>query len=414
MKILKFEAENVKRLGVVEITPQGNVVIVGGKNGAGKTSCLDAIEYALAGKRSIPDRPLRDGEEHGHVVCELDDLVVRRTFTAAGGGQLVVANKDGARYQTPQAILDKLAGTLTFDPLEFCRMDRKRQLETLRALVGIDLSQLNVQRQAVYDERAEVNRKIERRRIELEGMPEPDPTLPDEEVATSVLLKELETAEALDRAAQEVEREARDAATRRDELHADFIRLHAAAEEAARKWGESVDEADRLRATASEASSGLQDLEAIRGRLRSVDETNAAVREKRHRAAVERDLATATSEAAGLTKTLAEIDRNKARMISEAAMPVRGLSFDEAGVTFKGLPFDQAASSEQLRVSIAMGIALNPKLRILLIRDASLLDEHGLELVADMAERHDMQVWLERVGEGKECTVVIEDGRIKT
>jgi len=35
MKIVALSAENVKRLTAVEIKPDGSVVIVGGKNGAG-------------------------------------------------------------------------------------------------------------------------------------------------------------------------------------------------------------------------------------------------------------------------------------------------------------------------------------------------------------------------------------------
>ena len=33
--------------------------------------------------------------------------------------------------------------------------------------------------------------------------------------------------------------------------------------------------------------------------------------------------------------------------------------------------------------------------------------------VADMAEKADGQVWLERVGDGDECSVIIEDGQVK-
>ena len=46
MKILKLQAENVKRLKVVEITPDGNVIMIGGPNDAGKSSVLDSMEYA--------------------------------------------------------------------------------------------------------------------------------------------------------------------------------------------------------------------------------------------------------------------------------------------------------------------------------------------------------------------------------
>ena len=152
MKIIKLKAENVKRLEAVTITPDGNLVVIGGRNAQGKTSVLDSITYALAGALSHPDRPIRDGEDKAKIVCELDDLIVTRTFTPKGGS-LIVSNKEGAKYASPQAMLDELTGKLTFDPLAFSRMPPKEQVNTLKSLVGLDFSELDAKRQALYDER---------------------------------------------------------------------------------------------------------------------------------------------------------------------------------------------------------------------------------------------------------------------
>ena len=94
-------------------------------------------------------------------------------------------------------------------------------------------------------------------------------------------------------------------------------------------------------------------------------------------------------------------------------MPIDGLSFDSDGVYFKGVPFSQASSAEKLRVSVAMGIAMNPELKVLLIRDGSLLDQKNLKLIAGMANDSGHQVWVERVGSGEECQVIIEDGYVQ-
>jgi hypothetical protein len=59
-----------------------------------------------------------------------------------------------------------------------------------------------------------------------------------------------------------------------------------------------------------------------------------------------------------------------------------------------------------------MGFALHPRLKILLIRDGSLLDENNLKTVAEMAQEHDGQVWIERVSKGAECSVIIENGLV--
>ena len=60
-----------------------------------------------------------------------------------------------------------------------------------------------------------------------------------------------------------------------------------------------------------------------------------------------------------------------------------------------------------------MGLALNPKLKVLLIRDGSLLDEANLKMLCEMAQAADAQLWIERVGDGQEVSVVIEDGKVR-
>src|SRR4051812_37263172 len=65
MKIISLHAENVKRLKAVDITPDSPTVVIAGKNGQGKSSVLDSILLALAGKDAakLMTRPIRDGAE---------------------------------------------------------------------------------------------------------------------------------------------------------------------------------------------------------------------------------------------------------------------------------------------------------------------------------------------------------------
>ena len=52
VKINSLELENVKRIKAVQLEPAANgLTIIGGKNGQGKTSVLDAIAWALGGDR---------------------------------------------------------------------------------------------------------------------------------------------------------------------------------------------------------------------------------------------------------------------------------------------------------------------------------------------------------------------------
>lgn len=435
-KIISLKAENVKRLKAVTITPDGNLVVVGGKNGQGKTSCLDSIMYALAGGKSLPKVPVRRGEEKATVELDLGDLIVKRTFTAAGGTALQVTNKQGLKHPSPQAILDAMVGTLSFDPLEFARgskpEDDRRRADTIRALVGLDFSKHNAEYKTLFDERTMVGREVRTLESRLSVLPQPKAGLPADEVSAESILKEQQEAatknadnqkqrvgaEQLRRSANELAHEENAIRMQIESLESDVIRLQQ--QIAAKKIQKSdlavkAESARKTAVTAEEKVTKLQDIDLtpFTTKLRDVETTNLAVRQQRERSKVADDLKAKKASVDSLTAKLEGIDKAKRDSIAAAKFPVDGLSVSESGeVLFNGLPFSQASGAEQLRVSVAIGLALNPKLRVLLIRDGSLLDEEGLGLVAELAAQADAQVWMERVETDGHVSVIIEDGMV--
>ena len=115
-----------------------------------------------------------------------------------------------------------------------------------------------------------------------------------------------------------------------------------------------------------------------------------------------------------ITKQIEHLDKVKKDAFLEAKFPVEGLSVDADGVTYNGIPFGQCSSAEQLKVCVAIATALNPKIRVIRVADASLLDEESMQMIQTLAEEQDIQIWLERVTDGKDPVgVVIEDGTVK-
>lgn len=431
MKIIRLTASNVKRLKAVEIAPQGHVVTITGRNGSGKSSTLDAIQYALAGKDAICREPLRRGEKKGMVECDLGEYVVRRTFTEGGGGTLTVRAPDGAIYPSPQALLDRLNGRLTFDPLAFARMDPKQQAETLRGLLGLDFAAQEAERARIYAERTAVNAAGKALRARYDAMPH-HPDAPEAEVSASEILAEQEQAQRRNEKVRDLraradakrdrasacERARLSAAASVDEAKAEIVRWQKVLAERERELAAATTEAENAKAeavaTMQDASEPEQDLAPFRARIAEVEATNRKVRENRARAELGRELDQRRAESQRLTDAIEAIDRAKAEAIAAARMPVEGLGFDATGlVTLHGLPFDQASQAEQIKVSVAMGLALNPTLKVLLVRDASLLDADSLALVAQMAQEADAQVWLEEVESDDPCAIEIVDGAVK-
>jgi hypothetical protein len=63
------------------------------------------------------------------------------------------------------------------------------------------------------------------------------------------------------------------------------------------------------------------------------------------------------------------------------------------------IPFDQKSSAEQLRISTQLAMAFDPELRVIYVKDGSLLDEKTLAIFQEMAKEKDYMVLVEIVGE---------------
>jgi DNA repair exonuclease SbcCD ATPase subunit len=394
VKIVALQAENIKHLKVVNIRPDGSLVVVGGDNEAGKSSLLDSIEYALGGAGSIPPKPIRDGKQKARVVVDLGDIEVTRTFTEKGTN-LTVKNKDGKSFASPQTMLDQLVGELTFDPLEFANMDAKRQRSVLKKLVGLDFDQLDADYKKIFDERTVVNRRGKDLKSTLDGMERHD-GVPDIEVS----IKELgdKYAFALDQN-QKVDVLQSEITGSLEEIDGLQKRIDMLLKDVKQKQ-KALD------------STAVVDVASLQKQMSDLDDTNVKVRANKKFAQTELELVALREKSLSLCEEMSDIAGTKEKTLAKAQFPIEGLDIDGEGVTFDDLPFSQCSSGQKIKISVAIGLAMNPKLRVLLIREGSLLDAKNLEMVAKMAKEADAQIWIERVSKGSECSVIIEDGSV--
>ena len=395
MKIIELRAENVKRLKAVHITPDGTLQVVGGRNAQGKSSVLDAIWLALGGGKAgkATTLPIRDGEDHASVTLDLGELVITRTWTGSNTA-LKVTSAEGASFSSPQKMLDALVGQLTFDPLEFTRLSAKDQRDALVGLVDlpIDLDELDRQRAGLFADRTAVGQ--EGKRI---GDVKVDPDLPGAETSMSDAVAAL----------REAERKSDEANQVRANLEA--------AETTVEQLKESLAKAETYAAQCQSDVDGLGDAPdpaPLAARLETLEEENQRIRANNTERARATEKEQLREKYAGLTQAIDSLDAAKRDALAAAEFPVDGLGFDETGVTYQGVPFSQASSAEQIRVSLAMAMAANPKLRVIRILDGSLLDDEAMTAIREQVAERDFQLWIERVGDADEGAVIIEDGSI--
>lgn len=419
MKILGLKINDILGVTVVSIEPDGTLTVLGGDNGAGKSSVIKALWMALGGAKNIPDEPIRHGASQGSVELVLDDLVVSLVLKASKAPNLTVKTRDGKRFPGgPQKMLDSLVGRLSFDPLEFQRMKPPQQADVLRSLVPeLDFEVMDADRKSFYDERTDVNRDAATEQARANGMASHEDA-PDEEVSVVELMAELQKAQQHNQDIRnrqaEYERLQKDIQAIRGEregIESDIQTLQDQVKSMLE--GQAAREGQRETMEANLNKVKAIDTGEVEERITASEDTNRMVREKKARGELMQRVVELKTQSSQLTDEIKDIDEAKVKALKEAKLPVDGLNLTEAGVTFGGLPFEQASDAEQLRVSMAMALAMNPELKLCCIRDGSLLDSKSLELVRQMAEAADAQVIMERVGVDEHTTVVLEDGTVK-
>lgn len=408
--VIGLQVENFKRINAVHINPDPTnpLVEISGANAQGKSSVIEALWSALesssAAKATRTTKPVRDGEKKATVRVDLGDIIVTRTWTDTGTTKLEVTSAEtGAKYPSPQKLLDGLMGKLSFDPLAFTRMSSKEQVNTLLDLVDldVDLDELAKEREAVFSQRTDVGRE----KKALGTIPSINEDLPAEETSASEIIGRLRAAQ--QQAAKNAEAIHNLEAYRQrvQDIEAEIKELQERLEAGNRYVAEVEQQVANLPTPESE--------DELNEQLATVEERNAAIRannQARDAASRANDLDTQYQE---LTDQIAAIDTRKNDALSTAKFPLEGLSFDADGVTFQGVPLGQASSAEQIRVSCALAAAMNPNVRVMRVEDGSLLDRDSRKMLAELAAEQDFQVWMELVDETGTVGIVIEDGHVK-
>ncbi len=428
MKIVKLTVSNIMRLSAVEMEPNGSVIVIGGRNAQGKSSVLAAIEMALGGGKHAVDQPVRAGAESGSIIADLGEIQVERHFSADGGSSLKVRSANGAVFPSPQAMLDALVGKLTFDPLAFSRAKPTDQANTLRQLAKIDTTDLDTEKQILFASRTDVNREVERLAGAMSQIPDPPAgvDVPDVEPDVVNLVGQLDAlgkrnserakyAVAAAAAATRVENEKKAFEDADQEVARSFAAWEWAKMESGRRAAlvnAAMDDAYSTRESAAKAQAEMEPDVDIKQRIADSQKISALVRAKIKKAETTAAWFAKAGEATVMTTRLNQIAEERRKRIADAAYPIAGLKLGDDAVMFNDIPLSQASGAEQLRVSVSIGLALNPKLKVMIVRDGSLLDEGGMKLLEELATAADGQVWLERVSTGKEVQFLIEDGHI--
>lgn len=405
MKVDSVEIEYFKRVTHVAIYTSGQSVELVGKNEAGKSSVLDAIRAAMAGAKAIDPAPLHDGQRKGSIKLAVGELIIERHFSRGNvKGRLTITDPSGRKWG--QRDLDELWGMFTFDPLAFTRLQPRQQVEQLQALAGDAfvqrLAELDSAIKVATRRRADAKRDLER----IGQVAVPEKVAP---VDITEVHQQLESADAFNRRQRQLRRDLDTIMNRCGKAQTAVAEAEKALKAAQHELAladQALDEAPKPEAEidTSDLTQKIVDASRINAAAGEYDRAVGKLTQRTHAAQVVNEF----------EDQIAELRGTRAAHAASVQLPVPGLTWTPDGVELHGLPFEQHSSSKRLRVAALIGMAQSPALRIMRVDDGSLLDQDSFNELLQLAEDHDVQLWVETVGaghEGDHLIVEIVDGQ---
>lgn len=214
MKIKKIRIKNM--YGITEYEGDGKSIELDGTNGAGKSSVIDAIRYALTNKS---DRKyiVRNGETEGEILIETDNGLRINRKARTNQVDYKSVKKDGREVGSPESFLKDIFSPLQLSPVEFMEKSEKEQnaiildmiqydwnLQTIREWFGeipdwvsYDqnilqvLNDIQSEKGAYFQNRQDVNRDIRNKRSFIEDIADSIPAGYEAEKWENMNLSEL-------------------------------------------------------------------------------------------------------------------------------------------------------------------------------------------------------------------------------
>lgn len=415
--ITALEAENVKRIKAVALTPAPTgLTLVGGNNNQGKTSVLDALAWALGGERFRPTAAQRDGAvapAHLKVTLSNGVIVERKGKNAS----LTVTDPTGRR--SGQQLLNAFAEPLALDLPRFMDASDKEKADILLRIIGIgaELHTRDLEIKGLYDKRTFTGQLAAQKKHFAEEMIS-YPEAPDEPVSASELIRQQQDILARNGENQrlraqyaELEQQVQQCVDELKRTRERIATLQQLADELDAKHTKLFNQRETARKTVSQLQDeSTAELEAS---IRDIEETNRKVRANLEKSRAEDEAAQYASEYDRLTESIQQKRADRMALLNGADLPLPGLSVEDGVLTYKGKHWRDMSGSDQLRVAAAIVRRLNPDCGFVLLDKLEQMDMTTLQEFSAWLEAEGLQAIATRVSTGSECQIIIEDGMVK-
>lgn len=409
MKVKELRISHLRNVIQAEFSFDENLVKISGKNGAGKSTVIDGIFLAILGKtyigkgRSV-ENLISQGEKKTEIEVILEGngkkLKIERKITESGNTGLDIWSSDWSKLQ--QKDLNLLLSEFTIDPLKFTGMTTKEQIEIIRTIAWVDTTEIEQKIDAKFEERKGANAILKEYSQTLQNLWTPEYV---EKVDTSALRMDLQNRIVHNAKQDEI---ARTIVQKQEEQKRNLAKIEELKREisALETANQSIDSQIIL---SKRTLSEKQDIAEIQDKITNAEAINAKAVEFEKYKDLKEKTTQAEINASKLTDELERLRAEKAEMIKNAHLPIEWLEFSDADwVMVNGIAFDQYSSAQQLVMACKIAKAINNELRVIYIKDWSLLDNDNLVELTNWASENDYQIFCERVGEEADSIIMRE------
>lgn len=417
VKIMALEAENIKRIKAVALTPSPTgLTIVGGNNNQGKTSVLDALAWALGGDRFRPDAAQRDGAvAPAHLKVRLSNgVVVERKGKNAS---LTVTDPTGRR--SGQQLLNAFVEPLALDLPRFMEASDKEKADILLRIIGIgtELHTRDLEIKALYDKRTFTGQlAAQKKHFAEELISYPD--APEEPVSASDLIRQQQEILARNGENQRKRNQLDKLIDEKNQLNFTLRDLDEKIEDLKEEYEQTqakFTDLEKQIFQARKSAAQLQDESTaeLEASIRDIEEINQKVRANLEKSRAEDEAARYAGDYDKLTEAITRKRADRMALLNGADLPLPELSVEDGALTYKGKHWRDMSGSDQLRVAAAIVRRLNPDCGFVLLDKLEQMDMTTLQEFSAWLEAEHLQAIATRVSTGSECQIIIEDGMVK-
>ena len=437
-KIEYIAVKNFKGIKELEVSNLSRFVAVFGKNGAGKTSFIEAIKSAIKADKWVNSK-VRIGEEKGEIEVKFEDFVIKRIV--GENGKLIVEH-NGELVAKPQAWLDGVFKWTIGDPQKFINLHNKEKIKYLLETQGkkLEYDVLEKEREVKFEERTNLHRTYLAKKEEVDKTDTSSfEVLENAMVDPTSLQNQLKEAETHNAGWHELKARVEKWETVIEQTNAEIKSMIENIESIDRQieaLQKKKAEAEKNLTTKQEfldnASCQLADLRDKYENFDKIDTTEILAQLETHNQALAKNAeikakkelynqqVQARNELQAQRKELdnlvKEIEQKQNDLIKDLNLSYKlkleeGVMYVEVNQNW--IPLDELNTAQQLEIGVDICLSWPNEIKIITIENANALDPNTLERVREKIESNQAQCFLETVYSTGYDEITIEDWELK-